>query len=289
MIDADSGIDDGDRPLAVSPLGASRRKPRPKGLAVAYLNLALVIAVVPLLVILVGIAAIRFNLVDGQYGVDEILTQWPFRLAMVGVVTGLIGLFAALFSGFGRVWRRAVLGLAIPVLIIAGLIAVRSHAEGQPPIHQAATDWVDPVMFSNSLIRLRGPAANPVATQAYVPADARLFANRTVADVNIETCPAARPIVLAVTPAQAFARTRAAIESLGWTPVSAAPAEGRVEATASSLLLGFRDDVAVRVRPDGEGARIDARSVSREGRSDQGRNCANLGALADAIGTQASR
>jgi glucuronate isomerase len=46
---------------------------------------------------------------------------------------------------------------------------------------------------------------------------------------------------------------------------------------ATELLLApFKDDVVVRVRPDGNGSRIDVRSVSRVGGSDVGANAARI-------------
>jgi uncharacterized protein (DUF1499 family) len=58
--------------------------------------------------------------------------------------------------------------------------------------------------------------------------------------------------------------------------VSEAPAEGRLEATDTTFWFGFKDDVVVRVRPDGTGSRVDVRSLSRVGRSDLGMNARRI-------------
>ena len=50
------------------------------------------------------------------------------------------------------------------------------------------------------------------------------------------------------------------------------PAEGRLEATATTPWFGFKDDVVVRVRASGGGSRVDVRSLSRIGGSDLGTN-----------------
>ena len=54
--------------------------------------------------------------------------------------------------------------------------------------------------------------------------------------------------------------------------------------------MGFRDDVVVRIRPDGSGSRIDVRSSSRYGTFDFGSNAQRIRALIedidDAIGDQ---
>ena len=49
------------------------------------------------------------------------------------------------------------------------------------------------------------------------------------------------------------------------------------------MILGFRDDVAVRVRATVDGSRIDIRSASRYGRSDLGANASRVRALIEDI------
>jgi uncharacterized protein (DUF1499 family) len=63
---------------------------------------------------------------------------------------------------------------------------------------------------------------------------------------------------------------------MGWTIVAAEPAAGRIEATATTRWLGFKDDVVVRIRPDAGGSRVDVRSVSRVGKSDLGTNARRI-------------
>jgi len=63
---------------------------------------------------------------------------------------------------------------------------------------------------------------------------------------------------------------------MGWDVVARAPAEGRLEAIDTSKWFGFRDDIVVRIRPDGAGSKVDIRSKSRVGRSDLGVNARRL-------------
>jgi uncharacterized protein (DUF1499 family) len=51
---------------------------------------------------------------------------------------------------------------------------------------------------------------------------------------------------------------------------------GIIEATDSTFWYGFTDDIVIRVRAEGTGARVDVRSVSRVGRSDLGANAARM-------------
>ena len=59
-------------------------------------------------------------------------------------------------------------------------------------------------------------------------------------------------------------------------PQGAGSRDGHIEAIAHTMILGFRDDVAVRVRATADGSRIDIRSASRYGRSDLGANAARV-------------
>ena len=68
----------------------------------------------------------------------------------------------------------------------------------------------------------------------------------------------------------------AAANNLGWEIVATEPAEGRIEATDTTFWFRFKDDIVIRIRPDGTGTILDARSVSRVGRSDVGKNAARL-------------
>ena len=54
---------------------------------------------------------------------------------------------------------------------------------------------------------------------------------------------------------------------------------GRIEAVARTPIMGFREDISIRVQPDGEESRIDVRSASRYFDSDLGSNAAQVGKL----------
>ena len=51
--------------------------------------------------------------------------------------------------------------------------------------------------------------------------------------------------------------------------------------------MGFREDVSIRVTPDGEGSRVDIRSASRYFESDLGSNAARITKLIDDINNAA--
>ncbi|HEX2482883.1 MAG TPA: DUF1499 domain-containing protein, partial [Methylomirabilota bacterium] len=70
-----------------------------------------------------------------------------------------------------------------------------------------------------------------------------------------------------------------------WEIVEAVPAEGRLEATATTTWFGFKDDVVVRVRAREGGSRVDVRSLSRVGVGDLGANAARVRAFLERLRT----
>ena len=56
---------------------------------------------------------------------------------------------------------------------------------------------------------------------------------------------------------------------MGWTVVAFDEAQGRIEATATSIWFGRVADIAIRVKPAGKiGARLDIRAKCRTGEND---------------------
>ncbi len=257
-----------------------RRAPGPSGI---FLSFTALLGLLPAILIAAGVIGVRADLIDWSVGHDQLMTDWPFKLGMVGVVSGVLGLFTALMAGFGRYWRRALVGLLVPIFVLAGLVGYKARSDSFPPVHDVATDWNNPIMFSRAVVRLRGADANPIDQEPSVPASAGAYMNRLVADVNAETCPEARPVNLQQSVADAYARARLAVLAEGLELVRDDPKAGRLEATATEVVLGLKDDLAVRVTPTGAGAKIDFRSISRYGEADLGGNCARVTRLVQAV------
>jgi hypothetical protein len=131
-------------------------------------------------------------------------------------------------------------------------------------IHDITTDTEDPPQFVALLAKRRTTFNGPE------------YGGEAVARVQKAAYPDIQPRDLADLPARAFERALGAARSMGWLIAAAVPEEGRIEATATTPLLRFKDDVVIRVRPHGAGSRIDVRSKSRLGRSDLGANAKRI-------------
>ena len=106
---------------------------------------------------------------------------------------------------------------------------------------------------------------------------------RSIARLNAEFCPSAAPLVLTKPVTAAYAQAKAALRDFGLVLVAENPDEGRLEATATGLIYGFKDDLVLRIQPQGLGSRIDVRSIGRLPRPDLGANCRRATALLDAL------
>ena len=96
---------------------------------------------------------------------------------------------------------------------------------------------------------------------------------------------------LEVPPQRAYEITLALINKRKWRVVDERPPqarrEGRIEAIAQTLIMGFREDVSIRIKADGDDSRVDIRSASRYFDSDLGSNAARVTKLIEDINTAA--
>ena len=243
------------------------------------LRVTVLIALLPLLLMGLGAVGTKLEWWNWRFGFGMMTVRLGAGLAFVALVSGLVALYVAAFAGFRRLWPLAVLSLALPLVIVAGFVNLRGTAKRFPG-HDIATDWERPLMFSDRLLRVRGEGANEVYSDpraVWMNPAVENWTDRRAEAVNANLCPEARPVVLPVPPAEAYRRVKAAAEGL--QVVTDDPARGVLEATDETFWFSFKDDVVFRVRPEGQGSRIDVRSVSRVGKSDLGKNCSRVTGL----------
>ena len=190
----------------------------------------------------------------GLYAALRIVIPAALFLGLIAVVLSLVGV--ARSGSKGMALAGLVLGL-----IAAGMPAMSINTARHSPIHDVSTDRGNPPQFV-AVMPLRAAAKAANSTDY----DAR------TAELQKETYPDIGPLHLDVPPAQAFDRAAAAAHGMKWEMVATDPAQGRIEATATTFWFGFKDDIVVRIAADGNGSRVDVRSLSRIGKSDVGAN-----------------
>ncbi|HEX7776265.1 MAG TPA: DUF1499 domain-containing protein, partial [Parvibaculum sp.] len=84
-------------------------------------------------------------------------------------------------------------------------------------------------------------------------------------------------------PGKVFEAAQATAQEMGWQIVASTPETGLIEATDTTKLIHFKDDIAIRVAEKDGGTAVDVRSVSRIGMSDLGVNAARIRAYLAAL------
>jgi len=199
-----------------------------------------------------------------------------FLAVVIAVVFGIALAGAAAFaSATGKAWRPRALRAALVPLLVALPAFVAVNFSKTPTMNDVSTDLVVRIEFAPDLSAKRTSSEPGSEERAHFD------------ELQRQAYPDLVPIVVALSPDQAFERAKQAAESLpGWQVTSADAATGRIEATDTSKIFHFVDDIVIRVRPDGAGARIDIRSRSRDGRGDMGVNAKRVRAYGAAVAKQ---
>jgi uncharacterized protein (DUF1499 family) len=231
------------------------------------------VAVFSIPVVLLAITIVRSGLLELVPGLATF--GGALALAVIAILLA-IGAFIVIWREGLRGLGHAVLAVVISILILAYPAYLATRAYRLPAINDITTDPIDPPRFE-AIARLRSRESNPIT-----------YAGLRAAELQRAAYPDIEPLLLSVSPQEAYDNALAVITKRKWRVVDARPPQpgrrdGLIEAVARTPILGFRDDVVVRVRPDQEGARVDVRSASRYGRGDLGVNASRVRTLIEDI------
>ncbi len=191
-------------------------------------------------------------------------------LLIIGAVLAAIGLTRSRGTAGNASFPLTVGTLAVGVAAIINAV-IFIGGGGGPPIHDISTDTASPPEFV-AVVELRGPTDNPPE-----------YAGDESARLQLEAYPDIETIVLLDPQSFVFDTALEVAEDMGWEIVASNASEGRIEATATTPWVGFKDDVVIRVRADGPETRVDVRSKSRVGRGDMGVNAKRIRAFRDRL------
>ncbi len=191
------------------------------------------------------------------------------------VFAGIAILFA--FAAFVVIWRqgtgglgRALLALFLGLALLAYPAYLGTRAWRLPAISDVTTDTTNPPRF-DVLARLR-------------PRGRTDYPGPAVAALQRTAYPDVIPLDLDVPTKIAYDAALALVTKRKWyigdtRPPTLARRDGVIEAVARTPIMGFRDDVVIRITPVGQGARVDMRSASRFGNHDLGANASRIRSL----------
>jgi uncharacterized protein (DUF1499 family) len=231
------------------------------------------IAVFALLASLLAIIVVRSGLLE----IQPALATFAGALA-IAVIALLVAIAA-----FVVIWMEGLAGMGAALqamLISLALLAYPAYLGAKayrlPRIYDITTDPIDPPRYE-AVARLRPRDAHPVN-----------YAGLYAAEQQRTAYPDIGPLGTNATAQNAYDAVLAVVNKRKWRVVDARPPqagrrEGHIEAVARTPIMGFRDDVVIRIRAEPDGARIDARSSSRYGMSDLGTNASRLRSLINDI------
>ena len=198
--------------------------------------------------------------------------------AGLSILVGLAA-FVAIWQNGSRGMSRILLALLIDAVILGYPAYLGLQYRKLPPIHDITTDPIDPPRFE-ALARLRsGEGANSAVYAGLYSAEQQRLAYPDIETVELE-----------VPPQRAYEVTLALVAKRKWLVIEERPPQsprriGRIEAVARTPIVGFREDVSIRITPDGEDSRVDIRSSSRYFESDLGSNASRVTRLIEDINT----
>jgi uncharacterized protein (DUF1499 family) len=208
------------------------------------------------------------------------LTSFPTKVAVnlfavgaagggLAILAGLIALIQIWHRGHGGAGKAAV-GILLPVLMMAWPLTFVPAFMNLPRIYDVTTDTAAPPRFV-ALAKMRTGDANSA-----------VYPGETFAQEQQKAYPDLRTYVLDRGVEEAYELVEEIVRKLKWKiassdPPTVKPLKGGVlEATDLTPVIGFPDDVIIRVEGSATRSRIDLRSSSRFGVADGGQNATRV-------------
>jgi hypothetical protein len=236
------------------------------------------LAVFSVVAVVVSILIVRFGFLE----IKPALATFFGALACAGLsmVIGLIGA-AAIWQSGARGTSRILLAFLIDAILLAYPAYLGLQYRKLPAIHDVTTDPIDPPRFE-ALARLRsGEGTNPAVYAGLYSAEQQRSAYPDIETVELEL-----PVQ------RAYEITLQLVNRRKWLVIDERAPQpprriGRIEAVARTPIMGFREDISIRVSPDDQDSRVDIRSASRYFESDLGSNAARVRKLIEDLNNAA--
>jgi uncharacterized protein (DUF1499 family) len=202
-----------------------------------------------------------------------------FGLGLIVSIALAVFVLFKFVTGTQASLHYSALGLVFAIVIIGGIAFLLKQIAGVPSIHDISTNLVDVPQFTKAqLVRSTG--------------DNSLVFSEQVAHQQQAAYPQLKTLFITSSIDAALKKSTDIAQQLGWQVHFTDETSGLIEATYTSALFGFVDDIVIRVQhADGLDVRvgeiadevktkfrvqIDLRSASRVGESDLGANAQRI-------------
>jgi len=241
-------------------------------------NWARNLAVFSVVAVAVSIIIVRFGFLEMKPALATFFGA--LGCAGLSILVGLAA-FVAIWQNGTRGMSRILLAFVIDAVVLAYPAYLALQYRKLPAIHDITTDPIDPPRFE-ALAPLRSGDGTNTA----------VYAGLYSAELQRRSYPDIEPIELQIPAERAYQLSLQLVNKRKWLVIDERTPQpprriGRIEAVARTPIMGFREDVSIRVSPDGDDSRVDIRSSSRYFESDLGSNAARVSKFIDDLNAAA--
>ena len=216
---------------------------------------------------------VPFTLIFAALGVQ--MEWWTYSGGLsVMKWTTLLGVAIALFSFVGFVFfiiksdgqnqKRVLAAFVLSFVPILFILHQEYLMKARPAIHDITTDFTHPPLFF------------AVLPQGLSSDHSSNYLGGLISKEQTSFYPEVQPLVLEGTPKEVFQKVLRLVHRNRWELIQEDEAHYQIQAVAKSFWLGLKDDVIIRITPEGKESRVDMRSVSRSGENDGGVNAERI-------------
>ena len=196
-----------------------------------------------------------------------------YAIACLGSTLLIILAIVLLLRSRFNLWRKDILQRALFAVPGAALMLALTSGGSYPTIHDITTDAADPPRFTSAASQ-RGADSNSLEI------DEDVIQQQQEAYPNLQT------LVSPLSIEDAYSLALQVATDMGWDIYRQDSNAMFIEAVDTTSIMGFKDDIVIRVRSSARGTLVDLRSVSRVGEGDLGANAARISAFVNAFQQQ---
>ena len=218
-------------------------------------------------VTLAALAVLGFRFGILNYQVSVVILLGGAALGMMAVLSAIVSILAIITAVETKVTGAllAITGFILGFAVVAPVFQTIQAGYNVPRIHDITTDLQNPPDFV-AIAAIRTADNNPLDRKT--PAQ--------LAELQQVGYPDIGPLLIEKDAAQVFENAVSLVKERGWEIVAATAENGIIEATDTTRIMGFKDDVVIRISSKEGKSIVDMRSVSRIGISDMGTNAARI-------------
>ena len=213
----------------------------------------------------IAVLGYRFGIINHQFAM--VILIGGAALGIMAVLSAVVSIFAIISAVDTKVTGAplAIIGLVLGLAVVVPVSQTLHAGSNVPRIHDITTDLQNPPVFE---------AIAAIRTADHNPLDRKTPAQ--LSELQQVGYPEIGSLLIDKDPAEVFENAVSLVRERGWEIAAASTENGIIEATETTRIMGFKDDVVIRISAKEGKSIVDMRSVSRVGISDMGTNAARI-------------